>query len=69
MNFLFGILFFVLNVLDGVLTLWAVQLESGYHVELNPLMRALMNSIGNWFFTSKDYNRNSCGVTCFKVLE
>lgn len=50
---IFGVSFAILNYLDAVLTLWLVQVEGGYHIELNPLIRWLMESMGNWFLLPK----------------
>lgn len=48
----FGVLFFLFNYLDGVMTLYLVKL-GGLEVELNPLMRKLMEEIGEQFLYPK----------------
>ena len=53
LGFAFGSGLFILNFMDAFLTLWVIKIEGGYHVELNPLMRALMENSGNWFWVPK----------------
>ena len=48
-----GLTFFLLNWLDGMLTLRLVQLAGTYDIELNPLVRLLMQEIGSSFMYSK----------------
>jgi hypothetical protein len=52
-GFAFGLGLCILNFMDAFLTLWITKMEGGYHVELNPLMRALMENIGDWFWVPK----------------
>lgn len=49
LGFVFGLGLFILNFMDAFLTLLIVKIEGGYHVELNPLMRALMENSDWWW--------------------
>ena len=53
LGLIFGIGLSILNFMDAFLTLWIVNVEGSYHVEVNPLMRALMENIGDWFWVPK----------------
>lgn len=52
-GFAFGLGLFILNFMDTFCTLWIVKMEGGYHIELNPVMRLLMEQIGDWWLAPK----------------
>lgn len=63
-----GILIFVLNLLDGILTLCWTR-KCGYSAEANPLMLLLMDGLGDWFLAPKVLVGLVTGVFCMLYWE
>jgi len=52
LNFIIGYLIFMLNLFDGIVTYFAINMTD-ISIEFNPLLQHVYPSIGNWFLLPK----------------